>query len=156
MDKKEQDKMWEAIKSDTDLITSKCNITSSLDKLKENLNYLDKKLGRNHLGSIQCLIKLGECYRLLEKYQDAENIYKKIIYISENNLGENQLFTISAYYYLSDVFLKEGKIEESRKMKELVNSQLKKIAGANYIFILESIKKYSDEIDTRDCKKDMK
>lgn len=153
MSKEERDKMWEAIKSDTDLTTSKCNINDSLNKLKENLKYLNEKLGENHLGSIQCLIKLGECYRLLEKYQDAENIYKKIIYISEKDLGENQLFTTSVYYYLSDVFLKEGKIEESRKMKELVNSQLQRISGANYSSTLKSIEQYSNEVDHRDCKK---
>lgn len=153
MDKNERDKMWEIIQSNVDLSSSNCNITDSLSKLKENLNYLDKRLGKDHPGSIQCLIKLGECYRILKKYKEAEDVYKKIVYIAEKNLGENQLFTISIYSYLSDVLLKEGKIEESEKMKELITNQLKRVSEENYPFYLESIKKYSDEIDTRDCTK---
>lgn len=154
--KEDKEKMWSAINSTVDVTSEKCDLDKAIVQLKENLKYLDERLGSNNPASMKCLLKLAECYRTIKNYAESEKIYKKMIYISEKTYGEDQIFTYSLYFYLTSVLGSEGKRDEQKEVHRIAIDNLKRISGENYEATIYSAHNFRKSLIGESCSKKYK
>ena len=84
---------------------------------------------------------LASLYEKLEKYEEAEVLYKKSIEIYEEILGKIHPDTLAAYTNLAGLYDNTGRREEAEKMYKKAICAYRKILGDNHPIVkhLESM-----------------
>ena len=130
-------------------------VYNQLGDKAEYVRYLEKAVNYNPMY-IEAQIELAQAYEELGEYKKAEDIYKNLI---ENNLGNSFIL-----YKLAQVYYKQGKINEAKKIvrkllfeEKLTEDQremVKKLLSD--ILIAEHVKLLEEELEKEKPKKEEK
>lgn len=129
-------------------------ITLTIEKLAENLSYLDKHkeiiprrdlvsikreiLGSRHPDTIQASEKLANTYRLLKQYDEVFEIRKRLLSDYKESFGENHINTINAMSKFANSLDLLNRHSEALKIRKKVLSKCKKLFGENHINTLDA------------------
>ncbi len=103
--------------------------SDALDTAEEALKYIEKQYGVGHLNTAVSLNNVATLNKILKKYPEAEQLYKRARDIFEENLGPDNFYTAKMINNSAEVYFLRRKLKEAEKMFNEAESIIRQGSG---------------------------
>ncbi len=87
-----------------------------VQELSHVLDICEQQLGEEHPDTLLCITFLVEAYADADRYDDAEELGRRVLEIDQRKSGDTQLHMLSCMELLADVCAKQGRGDQAERL----------------------------------------